>query len=79
MAAPAKTLATSHGSKVQLRRDWKYRVVDITKVPEEYLVPADERVQKGKLNAMAKKDKELAFVPGIEFYSEDGISSSTAR
>ncbi len=73
---PKKSVTGSLGSKTGLRKIWKYRVVDIDKVPEEYLLPPEDRVKKGELNKIAKKDQETAFVPGIEFYYEDSISSA---
>lgn len=72
----AKSVTGSLGSKTGLRKIWKYRVVDIDKVPEEYLLPPEDRVKKGELNKIAKKDQETAYVPGIEFYYEDSISSA---
>lgn len=63
------------GSKVGTREVWKYRIVDIKKVPEQYLVPPEERVNKAVLNALAKSQKENAKVKGIEFYAEDTIQS----
>ena len=52
-----------------VRKQWKFRVVNIKLVPVEFLLPAqvDEQV----LGAYARKHKEEAEVPGIEFYSED--------
>ena len=51
---------------------------DISKVPEQYLLPPEERIQKGPLNLIAKRDQETAHVPGIEFYYEDSLSSTAA-
>lgn len=79
LATPARTLEATLGSKVAINKVWKYRVVDITKVPEKYLVDPADRIRKGDLNKLAKSEKEKASVPGIEFYSEDSMSSSAAK
>lgn len=63
------------GSQTAMRKNWKYKLTDITKVPEDYLVPPEERLAKGALNTVAKRDQENAFVPGIEFYYEDALTS----
>lgn len=36
---------------------------------------AEERLDKGKLNTVAKRDQENAYVPGIRFYYEDTLAS----
>jgi hypothetical protein len=76
LAIPAsKSVTGTLGSSTGMRKNWKYKLVDITKVPEEYLIDPVERLHKGKLNAMAKSDQENAIVPGIEFYYEDALTS----
>lgn len=75
VVVPPKSVTGDHGSKTQLREVWKYRVTDISKVPEEYLVDPEDRVKKAALNAIAKRDKDMASVPGIEFYAEETLSS----
>ena len=77
-AAPAKSIEGALGSKTGLRKVWKYKVVDISLVPEQYLVDPEDRLRKGELNAIAKKDQDNAFVPGITFYYEDTLSSVAA-
>jgi len=63
------------GSSTGMRKVWKYRISDFDKVPEEYLVPPEERLNKGALNRIAKADQENAHVPGIEFYFEETLAS----
>jgi membrane protein involved in colicin uptake len=70
VAADTKTVAGKFGSKSGMRENWKYRVVDIRLVPENFLVAPDERVQKATLNALARSMKGQASVAGIEFYNE---------
>lgn len=71
----AKSVDGVLGSSTGLRKVWKYRLTDIAKVPEEYLVPPEERLNKGALNKLAKSEQDMATVPGIEFYYEDTLSS----
>ena len=75
-AAPKKSVTGSLGSKTGLQRVWKWRVVDIDKVPEKYLVDPEDRVKRGELTKLAKKEQDTAFVPGIEFYYEDSVRSA---
>lgn len=70
-----KNIAGSYGSKVSTREVWKYRIVDIKKVPEAFLVPVEDRVNKGALNALARSQKDKAKVKGIEFYCEETLQS----
>lgn len=63
------------GSQTGLRKVWKYEIEDFSKVPEEWLIPPEERLDKGKLNTVAKRDQENAYVPGIRFYCEDTLAS----
>lgn len=76
---PAKSVTGVLGSTTGLRDVWKYRVVDISQVPEEFLVPPEERVKKRELNKIAKSQKADAHVPGIEFYAVDSLSSTASR
>lgn len=63
------------GSGTAMRKNWKYRIADFSLVPEEWLIPEVERLDKGKLNTVAKRDQANAHVPGIEFYYEDALTS----
>jgi hypothetical protein len=65
----------SYGSKVGTREVWKYRIADIKKVPEQFLVPVEDRVNKGALNALARSMKDKAKVKGIEFYADETLQS----
>lgn len=77
---PVETKITgTMGSRVSTRDVWKWRITDIKKVPEQYLVAPEDRVQKSVLNALAKSQKENARVKGIEFYCEDTITSRVVR
>jgi hypothetical protein len=45
----------SHGSTTSQRDNWKYRLVDITKVPEHLLVLPEDRIAKAIANAAVKQ------------------------
>lgn len=77
-ASVSTTLRGSRGSSSGLRDNWKYRVTDISKVPEAYLVSPEDRVQRSVLNALARSQKGKASVPGVEFYNDQIIGSRTA-
>lgn len=70
-----KTIGGTYGSRVGTREVWKYRIVDIKKVPESFLVPVEDRVNKAALNALARSQKDKAKVKGIEFYSDENLQS----
>lgn len=58
---------------IQTRTVWRYRIVDVSKIPDEFLV-VDEK----KLAAYARAMKQAAHVPGVEFYSEQEIAAGRA-
>jgi seryl-tRNA synthetase len=49
---------------------WKFRVVNPTVVPREYLV-----VDEQKIGGVVRAMKDATNIPGIEVYSEDSISA----
>ena len=51
------------------RKIWKYRIVDVDKIPRAFMEPSDSL-----LKAMATSQKEKAKVDGVEFYSETSLS-----
>ncbi len=77
LARPAtpKSVTGVLGSSTGMRKVWRYKITDFSKIPDEYLIPEDERLDKGVLNKIAKSQQENAIVPGIEFYSEDALTS----
>lgn len=58
--------ATAAGTSV--RHNWKVRIVDVTKIPREFMQPNEML-----LGQIARTQKENANVPGCEFYDEIGI------
>ncbi len=48
--------------------NWKFRIVDVNKIPREYLIPDEV-----KLGQMARFSKGSVKIEGVEFYSEESI------
>jgi len=55
---------------VSMREVWRFRIVDESKIPREFLI-VDEK----KLGAFARNMKQTANVPGVEFYSEKSVAA----
>jgi hypothetical protein len=55
-----------------IRKTWKARVTDIQQVPREWLI-----VNESALNAFAKSTKGAVKVPGVEFFEESTLASSS--
>ena len=55
-----------------VRKTWKARVTDIQQVPREWMV-----VNESALNAFAKSTKGAVKVPGVEFFEESTLASSS--
>lgn len=52
---------------MSFRDNWKYRVLDINKIPDQYLIKEpDDKM----LKQLSKKTKGTAKVEGVEFYNE---------
>lgn len=69
---PAPTLASTveKPQGISMKKNWKARVIDVTKVPREYMV-----VNESMLDKMAKDTKGSLEIPGVEFYSECVLAS----
>jgi hypothetical protein len=61
--------ATPKIAGLRQRQNWRYRIVDPTKVPREYLMPDEQKI--GQAVRAWKKAGEV--IPGIEAYAEDAI------
>ncbi len=57
---------------IRARVNWKFKIVDATKIPRGYLVP-DEVAIGATVRALKDKAKAEAAIPGIEVFSEDSI------
>lgn len=53
------------------KKVWKYRIVDVSAIPREYMIP-DEK----KIGAMVRASKGTLRVDGVEIYSEEVLASS---
>jgi hypothetical protein len=61
------TIAKVEG--VKTRKIWKFKIVELAKVPRQYMIP-DEKL----LGEIARTTKGMKKIAGIEFYSEDSIA-----
>ena len=52
-----------------IRKDWKWRVININQVPREYLI-----IDSSKITQLVKSTKGQARIPGIEIYSESNVT-----
>ncbi|MFA5298154.1 MAG: hypothetical protein WC389_08110 [Lutibacter sp.] len=57
-------------SGISTRKVWKFRIVDVNKIPREYMIPDEKFIGK-----MAEATKGTKKIDGIEFYSEDIIAA----
>jgi hypothetical protein len=57
---------------IKARVNWKFRIVDETKIPRLYCKP-DEVAIGQMVRTVKDKAKVESLIPGIEAYSEDGI------
>lgn len=71
----AKSVTGMLGSSTGMRKNWRYKISDFSKIPDKYLIPEEERLNKGALNKIAKADQANAIVPGITFYADDALTS----
>lgn len=56
-------------SGISARTNWKHRITDASLIPREYLIPNDQM-----LGAMARSTKNSVQIPGVEFYSTEGLA-----
>ncbi len=49
--------------------EWKYRIVDLEKLPREYMIPDD-----AMLKSIAKQHHDKKSVDGVEFYNDPHIA-----
>ena len=55
--------------KTHVRRDWKWRLIDESKVPRQFMT-----IDSAKITRYVKANKDKADIPGIEVYYEDSVS-----
>ena len=56
---------------IHIRKNWKYRIVDASKVPEQY-----KKIDESKIGKVVRALGEHASIPGVETYLE---TSTVAR
>lgn len=71
VVAPMVAKQEVSAAGIKMRENWKFRVVNANLIPRELMIP-DER----KLGEIARANKSLAKVDGVEFYREDIIAAS---
>jgi len=54
--------------------NWKYRIVDIDKLPREYMIE-----DTAMLTTIAKKHHDMKQIPGVEFYNEQTVKVYKSR
>lgn len=75
MEAALQSVKVAYAPKaagISSRKTWKFRIVDKTKVPAEFMI-VNEAAISGFCRSF--KDKPTIEIPGIEFYSENVISA----
>lgn len=68
VAQPEATIKTASGAKAAISQVWKYRLVDISKVPEGYLALDEAAVGKAVRGGVRE-------IEGIEIYADEQLSS----
>jgi hypothetical protein len=74
-----KSIRGSHGSSTSFRDHWVWRLTDITKVPDAYMLPPEDRLDRKVLNAAAQSKKDKDTIPGIEIYNDPVPASRSGR
>jgi hypothetical protein len=54
---------------ISKRVNWRYEVVDESKVPREFMSPSDL-----KIGAVVRSQKGLTKIPGVRVWSEETVS-----
>jgi len=84
----AKSIRGTHGSSGGPRENWTWELIDtpeqpasesIKLVPEAYLLPPAERINRSVMTAFARSSKGKVSVPGIKIENKAIISSRVAR
>ncbi len=68
--APAVVSKVEDVAGISTRKVWKFRIVDVNKIPREFLIPDEKLI--GKMGEVTKGTKKI---DGVEFYSENIIVS----
>ena len=55
---------------ISMSKQWKYRIVDINKIPREYMMPDEKRI-----GGVVTKMQGQVPIPGVEIYVVDVVSA----
>ena len=58
---------------ISLTKQWKYRIVDESKIPRQYMIPNESMI-----GSIVRNSKGVIIIPGVEIYSVDSVSSRAA-
>ena len=72
VAVPTVQLEKPKVQGIKMVTRWKYRIIDESLIPREYLIPNEKL-----LASMAIAAKGATKIAGVEFYSESTVSSAT--
>jgi hypothetical protein len=72
----AADLNLANGEGISLRRRWKARVVDSSKVPSEFAGITLRPIDQTALDRLAAASEGKARVPGVECYQDASIAAS---
>ena len=68
---PAVATKVEKISGLRTRTDWKFRIVDINKIPREYMMPNEKAI-----GEVARATKGAIKIDGVEFYPEEKMAGS---
>lgn len=57
-------------SGLQTRVNWKFRIVDASKIPREYMIPNEKSI-----GEIGRATKGVVKIDGVEFYSEETMAA----
>jgi hypothetical protein len=69
-STPVVESTVSKISGIGTRKIWKYRIIDETKIPRQYLI-----VNEKLIGQIARTTQGKVEIEGVEFYAEDSISA----
>lgn len=71
---PTNAVAFSRPTGTAFVERWKFKVVDASKLPREFLKPDEDKIGK-VVTALKNKQAAESTIPGIEAFTETGVSS----
>lgn len=74
-----KSILGSHGSRTGLRENWVWDLTDISQVPDMWLLPPEERLDKRAITSFVKAKKDKSNIPGITPRNDPITNSRVSR